>query len=150
MNGMKAVKICLIVMVGGIMQGMVGFGLSFCLFFYLLHSKMRIKDAIATCGFLNIFISTIFTLFSIFCNEFHWISFVIIFVLIILITSGAQYFVNSYIDNTFAPESLNSKLMIILILLLIICSISLILGVTFNWVKFGWQSIGARQDFQKC
>lgn len=75
----------------------MGFGFSYALLFYLIRSETALKDCIATCGFLNVFISTVLTLFSIFCGNFNILTYLIVFSYMLLVTCGFQYLVATYL-----------------------------------------------------
>lgn len=131
-------KLCVIALIGGILEGFMGFGFSFILLFYLLKSETALKDGIATCGFINIFISTILTLFSIFCGNFDILTFLLVFTYTLLVTCGFQYLMDTYLQRNIKATSLNSTLIIIVMIVLIMCLFSVILSFLLSWVRFGW------------
>lgn len=143
MDGMRMIKICCLGFLGGLLEGMVGFGFSLTLFFCLLHYETPLKNTIATCGFLNIFISTIFTLSSIFCNNnFNWLSYLILFLIALILSSAFQYLFNSYLEGNVQQGSLNSTLSMLIIVVLVLSILSIVLGVSLSWVRFGWVGVG--------
>ena len=129
---------------------MIGFGFSFTLFFYLLHTQTTFKDTIATCGFLNIFISTIFTLGSIFCGKFDWLSYLVLFLLTLVISIGSQYLFNSYLEGNVQQTSINSTLAMLIIVVLVLSLFSLVLSVLLTWVRFGFYGVGYVGVVDKC
>lgn len=121
--------------------------------FILLPTTLRnpLKNTIATCGFLNIFISTIFTLSSIFCtNNFNWLSYLILFLIALILSSAFQYLFNSYLEGNVQQGSLNSTLSMLIIVILVLSILSIVLGVSLSWVRFGWEAVGDLGVVGKC
>ncbi len=144
------IKICLIGFLGGLLEGLIGFGLSFFLFFYLVKLEFSLKDSIATGGFLTVFIATSFTLSSIFCGNFNCLHYLIIFLLTLVILMGFQYLFNNYLENNTKPESMNSTLIILLTIILISNLFSILLSFCLSWVRFGFDTINHLGVVKDC
>lgn len=144
------IKICLIGFLGGLLEGLIGFGLSFFLFFYLIKLEFTLKDSIATDGFLTVFIATSLTLASIFCGNFNWLHYLIIFLLTLVILIGFQYLFNNYLENNTKPESMNSTLIILLAIILISNLFSILLSFCLSWVRFGFDAINHLGVVEDC
>jgi uncharacterized membrane protein YfcA len=121
----KMLTICAIGFLGGYLEGFIGFGYSFSLFLYLLYSESNLKDAVATCGFMNVFLGVIFTLNSVFCSEFHWLTYLVVFCMTLVAGIGSQFLLEKVIEKIFTPSSLNSSLILLSISIMIACLVFL-------------------------
>lgn len=81
------------------------------------------------------------TLHSIFCGSFSWLSYLVLFFVTLLVSIGFQYLFNSYLEAHIQQASLNSSLLVLIVLTLIVCLFSVVLGVTLSWVRFGAASV---------
>lgn len=93
----RVVKIGCLGFFGAIFEGFLAFGFFYFMFFYLLQAQNNLKESIATIGYFNIFISIMLTLNSVVCGNFHWLTFLIVFLLVLAAGCGCQYLFNTYL-----------------------------------------------------
>lgn len=94
------IKIGFLGFFGALFEGFLAFGFFYFIFFYLLQVQNSLRETIATIGFFNIFISIMLTLNSLVCGSFHWLTFLVMFLLVLAAGSGCQYLFNSYLDKS--------------------------------------------------
>lgn len=146
----KLIKICSIGFGGGFSEGFIGFGLYFSLFLFLLSSQRNLKNTIATCGFLTIFIGLIFTLHSMLCTSFHWISFISLFFIMLLVGIGAQFLLVLVISKNISSAYLNSTLITLGISIMGMCLVFLCTSLALNWSRFGFETIAELGKLPRC
>ena len=143
LDSQKMIKICIIGFLGGILEGMIGFGFYFSMLLYLVHTGTTLKSAIATCGFTNVFTGAIFTLNYIFCGSFNLFGYLAVFFTVLAGGILTQYLLELYMNANVKPSSLNSTLVGIIIFIAGLCFIFVVTSFGLNWSRFGLDNISS-------
>lgn len=150
MNWQKMAISCAVGFLGGVLEGLIGFGFYFAMFLYLIYCGNDLKDTIATCGFFNIFVGAVFSLNSIFCGSFNWVTYISLFFIILAAGGGAQYLFDSYFNSSVGASSIKSTLAVLLIVVICLCLVSVLGSLGLSWGRFGFSAISQLGDIPKC